>query len=171
MAKQLIIMRHAKSDWNIDFGSDYNRPLANRGLRAAGQVGRLLRLLDQIPDHIITSSAERARQTVEIAVKEGQWPCPVEQKEALYEASVEDVLAQIHSIPDDAQSCLVAGHEPTCSYLLHYLIGPSQIRFPTAAMAAIKLELASWTSIPQGAGQLLWFLPPRLYADVDLQAL
>ncbi|MGH8513640.1 MAG: SixA phosphatase family protein, partial [Gammaproteobacteria bacterium] len=39
-ARRLLVMRHAKSDWDSGAGSDFDRPLAKRGERDAPRMGR-----------------------------------------------------------------------------------------------------------------------------------
>ena len=64
MPRELLILRHAKSAWDTNAPSDFERPLAKRGRRAAPRVGRWLEEQGLIPDHVVSSPAERAKQTV-----------------------------------------------------------------------------------------------------------
>ena len=61
--KTLLILRHAKSSWKQPELTDHDRPLNKRGCRDAPRIGRLLREQQLVPDRIISSTAERARQT------------------------------------------------------------------------------------------------------------
>ena len=40
--KRLLVFRHGKSDWDADYGVDFERPLALRGQKAARTMGRFL---------------------------------------------------------------------------------------------------------------------------------
>ena len=62
MKHELLILRHGKSDWNVDV-EDFQRPLKDRGKRDARHMGAWLRQQDMVPDHIVTSPAERALAT------------------------------------------------------------------------------------------------------------
>ena len=75
--RSLYVLRHAKSDWDASYGVDFDRPLSERGVRAADLIGRFLASIDEAPDHVIASTAERARRTVELAVEAGDWTSPV----------------------------------------------------------------------------------------------
>ena len=33
--KSIILFRHGKSEWNIEYDTDHNRPLASREIKAA----------------------------------------------------------------------------------------------------------------------------------------
>ena len=68
--KHLLLVRHAKSDWNDSSLSDFDRPLNERGKRDAPIMAH--RLLDKKIeiDGFITSPAKRARKTATIFAKE-----------------------------------------------------------------------------------------------------
>ncbi len=67
--KTLLLMRHAKSDWDADYESDHDRPLNDRGLKSARLMGRVLADEGLVPDLIISSTALRARTTAELATE------------------------------------------------------------------------------------------------------
>ena len=68
--KQLLLIRHAKSDWNDASLSDFDRPLNNRGKTDAPVMAK--RLLDKKVkiDLFISSPAKRAKKTASIFAKE-----------------------------------------------------------------------------------------------------
>jgi phosphohistidine phosphatase len=160
--KTVILLRHGKSDWGTDFDTDHERPLAKRGRNAAATMGVLLARIEQVPDRALTSSAVRARETVERAAEAGNWSCPVVPAPELYASSPATVLARVREEDDAASSLLLAGHEPTWSALASDLMGGGLLRFPTAAMARIDLEIDSWSRVDVDRGVLVWFLIPRL---------
>ena len=67
--KTLLIMRHAKSSWTSPDLPDHDRPLNSRGTRDAPMMGGLIKQHARVPDRIVCSTAERARQTA-VAVAE-----------------------------------------------------------------------------------------------------
>ena len=164
--KQLLIFRHAKSDWNTPYAFDHDRPLSRRGVAAAKRMGRFLDRLGQVPDQVISSSAVRAWRTVELAAQAGAWPCPLEATDDLYDTTSDEMLEIIRGCSDTNSRLLVAGHQPTCSTLAGRLIGSGQIRFPTAAMARIDLPRDRWGSVRWGGGRLVWFVTPKLLKSV-----
>jgi len=163
MEKQLILFRHGKSDWDAIFETDCQRPLAKRGMKASKVMGKLLADAAQMPDLVITSSAVRASSTVELAAEAGQWNCPVQSTDTLYDADPARVLAVILQTPDTVGTLLLVGHEPTWSELTSLLIGGGEIRFPTAAMARIDFELDSWQQVGYSKGRLVWLLQPKFF--------
>jgi len=160
--KTLIFFRHAKSDWGADYGADHERPLARRGVKAARFMGRFLQRTGQVPDGIVTSSAARARQTVELAAEAGAWEVTPRVTESLYGAFPQVVLREIHAEDDSTERLLLAGHEPTWSQMVGMMTGQANVRFPTAAMARIDFDVFRWSEVEFGSGTLNWLAPPKL---------
>lgn len=161
--KRLILFRHGKSDWHAPHGSDHERPLSARGTNAAETMGRLLARADLVPDHVITSSAVRARTTVELARTAGQWGCPVEESDLLYGTTTRGALAVAGGAPDEAQSLMLVGHEPTWSELAHHLVG-GHVVVKTATVIGIDLPIDSWHHVDT-RGSLAFVFQPRDFAD------
>ena len=126
-------------------------------------MGQFLRIASQTPDSVISSSAVRARTTVEIAAKAGRWDCPVRVTRALYEAAPFTVLEEVSAEPDTTQTLLLAGHQPTWSELASMLVGGGVIGFPTATMARIDFDVDAWRHVSAGAGVLTWVIPPKTF--------
>lgn len=94
----LLMLRHAKSDWRVEYGrDDLHRPLAKRGKRAARTIGRFLVVTGQGPERALVSPALRATQTVELAMTAGNWECQVVICDGLY-GDVDDVLDAIRHL-------------------------------------------------------------------------
>lgn len=161
MTKQLILFRHGKSDWDASYGRDHDRPVAERGVKAAQAMGRQLAAANKVPDLAITSSAVRARTTLELAIAAGHWPCPIQVSDDLYEASIEQVLGVIHQTSNQNGTLMLVGHEPTWSEAVAYFSGGS-VRMPTATMVCLEFEVVTWQQVEYGRGTLLWLLPPKL---------
>ena len=162
--KRLYLMRHAKSDWDADCGSDDERPLNARGRRAARLMGTALTNLRQQPDLVITSSARRAHDTVELAAEAGGWTCPIEVTRDFYERGVDGVLRQVREQDGSVDRLLVAGHYPTWPELAGALVGGAALKFPTAAIARVDLAVDSWDQVGFGDGTLAWLITPKLLA-------
>lgn len=161
--KKIIFFRHAKSDWNAAFDHDHDRPINKRGRGDARRMGRFLAEIDFLPDRIVTSSAVRARTTLELAMDEGKWDdVPIEVTDRIYNASVQDVLVVIQSQSDMYDRLLLVGHEPTWSSIVGRLAGAANVRVSTATMARLDFEIPSWKEVAFGRGQLRWLVPPKL---------
>ncbi len=168
--KQLLVMRHAKSDWHAGAATDHARPINERGVAAATTMGRVLTRSGLEPDAVLTSSALRARTTAELAAEAGRWDAGVDATDAFYDASVDDVLARLALVSDDVDRLLVVGHQPTWGALVWRLTGAS-VAMRTATVAALDLMLGRSWDLSEGfggeaMGEILAVYQPRHFEDV-----
>ena len=158
--RRLILMRHGKSDWDAPFGSDHERPLSKRGVRAATVMGGVLANAGLVPDHAITSSAVRARTTLELAMEAGSWDSTMEVSGALYGTSPGGALEVAAGAPPEAEALMLVGHEPTWSALAYHLTGGA-VQMKTATVVGIDIPVDGWHRLPAVNGDLAFVLQPR----------
>jgi len=138
--KQLLILRHAKSDHTDHRLSDHDRPLNARGRTAAPRIGRLLRDEGAIPELLLCSTAVRTMQTAALVAESAELHAKTEFIEELYLASPHVILETIADRGGDAGSIMVIGHNPGCEDVLS-MLGVGMHEMPTAALAMITLEI------------------------------
>lgn len=161
--RRLILFRHGKSDWDAPFGSDHERPLSARGVRAAKTMGLVLANAGLVPDHAITSTAVRARTTLELAREAGGWDTTVEETDELYGTSPLGALEVASRAPADVESLMLVGHEPTWSALAYHLTGGS-VTVKTATVVGIDLQVDQWSRLPAVGGGLAFVLQPKHFS-------
>ncbi len=161
----LMIMRHAKSDWSIGGKTDHERPLAPRGVTAAGIMGRFLARCGQSPELALTSTAVRAKSTVELAAEAGSWKCEIRPVGAFYGCDPETVFGQLAAANGLPERVLIVGHEPAWSDLVAELCG-GRVRMPTAAVASVEVGGRTWQEIAPGRGVLRWLVTPKLAKEL-----
>jgi len=159
--KTLLVMRHAKSDWGVASGGDHERVLARRGIKAARKVGRFLTDSGTIPDLILSSTAIRALTTAELAAEAGEWGCEIVTRRDLYASDPERVLDLVRETGNGVDRLLIAGHEPTWSTLVSWLIGGGRVRMPTAAVACLDLPHGDWIDLAPATCDLRWLVTPK----------
>jgi phosphohistidine phosphatase len=92
MTRTLILIRHAKSDWDDPALSDHDRPLNARGQLSAPRIGAWLAERGVTPDAVLCSTALRTRETWDgIATHLPEAPEPVF-SHGLYHAAPIDML-------------------------------------------------------------------------------
>jgi len=155
-------MRHGKSDWSARFETDRDRPINKRGRKAAKAIGGAIARADRVPDILVVSPAVRAAMTADLAVDAGQWRCERRIDEGLYGAGAEGVLDVVRRHGRDSERLMVVGHEPTMSSVVSRAIGGGSIRFPTAAVAALRLHISTWSALDWRRAELDFFITPRL---------
>ena len=160
MSRQLLILRHGKSDWGIDV-DDFERPLKRRGKRAAQLMGSWLKQQETIPDYILSSPAERAKNTAKkLAKAMGLTVQQVHYNSQLYAASLTHLKNALASCPHNAKRVLLIGHNPELESLLAFLnkkslpITADGKLLPTATLATFNMP-EDWSTLSKGCGELL----------------
>ena len=161
--KKLYLMRHAKSDWNGYYVSDFERGLNKRGLHDAPMMGGILK--EKItPDLIVASPATRAKMTAEaVAEKLGYPSLEIVFEKAIYEASVSDLIEVVRNLPDDADEVLLVGHNPALTELINRLGDVRLDNLPTASLVGFSFETERWREIEPRSGTYLFFEYPKKY--------
>ncbi len=159
-----MLMRHGKSDWDAGARSDHDRPLSNRGIRAAERMGLVVRELDLVPDVVVSSTAVRARSTAELARITGGWSSRLVLDDSLYGAGVSDTLNSAAYHGGTSTRIMLVGHQPTWSMTVRRLTG-TNADMRTATIADISIDIPEWTSIVGANGTLISVLQPRDYVD------
>jgi phosphohistidine phosphatase len=163
--KTLLVMRHAKSDWETG-KTDHERPLNSRGKEDAPLMGAWLKEKDVVPEWIISSTAVRARQTalgvIEGSGYEEEW----EQTHSFYHADPEAYVEKLATLPDRLNCVMVVGHNPGIEELVEWLTGES-VLVTTGNVAEIRLPIDHWKQITavgeddELLGELANFWQPR----------
>ena len=158
--KTLLLLRHAKSSWKDTNVKDFDRPLNQRGLKAAPGIGRLMRKRELEPKLVLSSPAERARQTTQLVIDAAGMKTELRYDERIYEATGARLFEIVTQIEDDADMALLVGHNPGLEELLGMLTGEAR-SLPTAALVCIELEIEKWVKLREGGGRLAWLMKPK----------
>ena len=159
--KTLLLLRHAKSDWDDMRLRDIERPLAKRGLHDAPSMGKALKKQGIVPELILCSPAIRAQETLALFTEAAGLEAKVEFEQNIYEASAAELMKIVRHLADEYASVLMVGHNPGFENLLSRLIG-AQRQMPTAALACIEFAIDQWQDVEDNAGKLQWFLIPKM---------
>ena len=162
---ELLVMRHAKSDWGDPSLHDAARPLAPRGHRAAERMAEWIDERDLQPDRILSSSAVRTRETVRHLVEALELdPAIVELRDELYLAGAWDWIDAIRE--ESPGRVLICGHNPGLDDLFGWLSAepPPHAEdgklMTTAAIAQFEFD-RPWSEIAPTVGRLVTLVRPR----------
>ncbi|MGI4878572.1 MAG: SixA phosphatase family protein [Janthinobacterium lividum] len=169
--KTLTLLRHAKSTWDDPVERDFDRPLNGRGRRAAARIGQWLADADSSFDHVRASPAVRVRQTIE-GIEDGLGRALKPMFDTrIYLASAVTLLDLVQGFEDKAATGMLIGHNPGLEDLLLLLTpdadplrGEAEIKYPTATLAVLELDIAAWHDAKSGCAHLRHFIRPR---DLD----
>lgn len=134
--------------------SDHERPLNKRGRGAAPRVGQLLVDVGMVPDLILCSTAQRARETVALMISASECTeSPISYLDELYLAPPSTYYNMLGAHAGDANTVMVIGHNPGLENLVDQLTG-QPASMPTAALA--RIEVQNWQELAaQPTGQLV----------------
>lgn len=160
--RELMLLRHAKSDWKDSDLTDIERPISNRGKKNAAKIGKWLDANNLMPDLILCSPATRAQQTLKRICNECASSAVV--VEDLYLAEVPKLLEILANAPQEPERIMIIGHNPGLEELLNLLHNqdsPDHVQlFPTCGLAHLILP-EDWSELTQGIAKLQQFISPK----------
>ena len=167
--KRILLLRHAKSDWDDYTVVDFDRPLSPRGREAAPRVAAWMREHRLFPDRVLCSAARRTRETWELMASELGHDAPVAHSRALYHASRRAILSHLTREDDTADAIAVVGHNPGIAEFASYYavfgdeenIERIRLKYPTGALAVISFRIDRWADLPAAHGTLEHHVCPR----------
>lgn len=169
MKRTLLLVRHAKSSWASPLQSDFERPLNERGLRNAPEMGKRLKAAGLVPDLIISSSALRTRQTATLLAEElGYDAEKIQWEEKLYHASPATIEDVIFGAPDHAAIIMIVTHNPGITDLVNQLSPRFATgNMPTCGVVGATFEAAGWSQYPQAKRNVFLFDYPKNEHDAE----
>lgn len=162
MAKQLIIIRHGKSDWAEPGVHDFDRPLNHRGNKNAPEMAARLSRKNLIPQLVVSSPAKRAITTAGHFSK--TWEIPLEeiqQEPSIYEANVTALLRVVNQLDNKEDRVAMVGHNPGLTDFINYLADAHIYNMPTAGIVVIDFLFDDWSMVSQHTGSLFLFDCPK----------
>jgi phosphohistidine phosphatase len=163
----LYLVRHGlAAERGEAYPDDSVRPLTPAGIKRLKEEAQGLLALDVQIDEVLTSPYTRARQTAEIIARAFPRPPRVTNLASLAVGGQPSaVLADLARFSKRRALALV-GHEPDMGRLAGRLIGTRHpIPFRKGAVCCIVMDGLP----PSGAGQLQWFLTPRMLRRLGRQ--
>ena len=167
--KKLAILRHAKSSWDDLRLDDFNRPLNERGWKAARRMGRELKKRGLKFDLVLSSTSARTRETIDGVQAHFDFDAPIEFVPELYLASETVLMRTIRGLGENVDAPLIVGHNPGLEQLVaslshsdskglrHRVAG----KFPTGALAILDLPVHHWSKATPGRGEIVELILPR----------
>lgn len=164
---ELYLLRHAKAVPLEEGGPDRERPLEQRGRRAAQAMAQWIAEQRLAPTLVLCSPALRTRQTLDIVALAFPHPPEILVEDRLYLAEARQLLARLHRLSADTASVLLVGHNPgfyDLSIILSEVeTGPLIARlggFPTGALACFQIEVP-WAHLDRRQARLTAVVTPK----------
>jgi len=167
MPKTLYLVRHAKSSWDDPSLADRDRPLSQRGLSCAPDMGRRLAEQGHKPDLVLSSPARRALSTAKkIARETGYKEAKILTDEHLYFSGTRNMVDLLEKLDDKYKKVMIVGHNPAMTSLLNILCDSPIENMPTCAVAVIRFDMTSWSELTMSDGELLAYEFPKGSANL-----
>ena len=147
-SKVLHIVRHAKSSWDYQNISDYDRPLKLRGIINAYEMARRIKIRNTLPNVIITSPASRALHTASIFARVIELPFGHFRVESdFYGSDIETIISHLKNLDDDIYSAMIFGHNPEFTNLANFLSNKPVENIPTSGIVSVFFHTTEWKEI------------------------
>ncbi len=162
--KTLLIIRHAKSSWELNTINDFERTLNERGKKEGPIMAQ--RLLDKeiFIDAFVSSPAKRAKKTAELFCKAYN-----KNKEdiilisPLYHATPEIFFEVVERLDEEFNTVAIFSHNPGITEFVNELAEDVMIdNMPTCSVFAVKINVAKWKDFTKAKKELLFFDYPSL---------
>lgn len=154
--KSLLLIRHAKSSWDMDV-DDFDRPLNHRGQNDAPEMAKRLLKKEIVIDGFISSPAKRALTTATFFTEVyNKTPHDILTVPSLYEPTIEAFYNAVTNLDDSFQTAAVFSHNPTITDFANQLTSFKVDEIPTCAVFAVKADVEVWKEF-KSANKQFWF--------------
>ena len=164
--KELILVRHAKSDWGDPGLDDFDRPLNERGKKDAPAMAQ--RLLDKkiSIDLIVSSPAKRAAKTAKAFAE----AYDIKKSDILflpelYLASTSTFFQVVTELDPAAKTVALFSHNEGITDFANQLCRTRIDNIPTCAVFAVKLKADHWNQFRDAEKEFWFFDYPKALPD------
>lgn len=155
--KNLILIRHAKSNWNLSY-HDKDRPLIEKGMDDALLVS--IECLKILPANFVmcSSTAKRARETANIFSETFLYPLEsIDFRDDLYTFDENKLEKIIKSISNDLENVIVFGHNDAISNFVNKFGDIFIDNVPTSGLVWLQFQTDAWEKIHKGKTKKIIF--------------
>jgi phosphohistidine phosphatase len=161
--KEIILVRHAKSDWGNESLQDIDRPLNERGYGDAYSMSQWYRGNKKMPDLIASSTATRALSTAMIFMRTLEFSTDkLLLEEDIYESTADNLVKILKKQDNRFSRIMFFGHNPgfteTCNLLgQNFFID----NIPTCGIVSFGFDIAAWKEVSAAGGKPLYHQFPK----------
>lgn len=165
--KEIIVVRHAKSDWGNEGLKDIDRFLSERGYSDAYQLANWFSKNKSTPNLILSSTATRALSTALIFARAMELPVSKFALEPeIYEADTETLLKVLWQQKEEVKSLMLFGHNPGLTNLCNELAEEFYIdNLPTCGMVFLQFDCKKWSELKSKSGKVKDHVFPKEFKN------
>jgi phosphohistidine phosphatase len=159
--KKITLVRHASAVGKSP--DDFSRPLRKRGLKEARAMAEWYRSVEDIPDLLLSSPANRAIETAQIFAKTFGYPKKdIILVDKLYGGlDPSGFLETVRTLEDEFQNVMVFGHDPSFTDFARFIGRGFKRNLPKCSIFGVTIKRRSWSTIRRGDGHLDVFEHPE----------
>ncbi|MFL5787905.1 MAG: SixA phosphatase family protein [Flavisolibacter sp.] len=160
--KTLLLIRHAKSSWDVPGQNDFDRPLNDRGKEDAPQMAKRLKDKKIKPDLFISSPAKRAFRTARYFAEEYDIKKEdIKVDDDLYLATTAAFSKVIENLNNKYDTVVLFSHNPGITQLANSLTGVRIDNMPTCGIFAVKADTRDWLDFDTVEKKFMFFDYPK----------
>jgi len=159
--KRVILMRHAKSNWDNPTLTDHQRVLNPRGRRDAPQMADRIVNHGIIPELILVSDATRTQETWQL-VSPALGNAQTKFDKELYLASSSTIISKLMKLDNLIDTVMLLAHNPGITEVFYDLAGVSIDNVPTAGVGCIQFNCDKFSELLDCKKELIYFDYPKL---------
>ena len=160
--KRLLLLRHAKSSWEVEGLHDYFRPLNERGYADAPIIAQFIHNQQVLPELVVASPAIRTYTTASIVMQQLKMSQnSLKLHSTLYDSGIEDYLKVVSELHNRHETVLLVGHNSSISDLLNTLLKTTDLYLPTCGLAVLEIQTDQWHEIGSAGAQLILMTTPK----------
>ena len=164
--KTLYLLRHAKSSWGNPDLKDFERPLADRGIRDLPLMAERFQARKGQVTCIICSPAIRTKTTAKMFAKQIGFPSDeIGSNPGLYFAGSTMLLKTASLLDDECEAAMLVGHNPAITDFVNEMAGSDIDNIPTCGLVQLSLPIDSWSEIKFSCAELVEFDYPKKFRE------
>lgn len=160
--KTLVVVRHAKSSWDVIGQKDFDRALNERGKKDAPEMAQRLKEKGLNVDLFVSSPAKRAHKTAAYFAKAFKAAKEtVVSMDSLYEAPMETFYNVVYGLQNKYQGVALFAHNPGITAFVNTLTEVHTGNMPTCGVFAVQADTDDWKTFKESSKQFLFFDYPK----------
>jgi phosphohistidine phosphatase len=172
MSKILLLVRHGAAEHgaNTTMLHDVDRELISTGIIEAARMGKFIAEKGYKADLIVSSSANRAKDTAKIFAEQQQYLAEnIQIDDKIYGGGARSYLEYITKIDESVNVVLIVGHNPDISFFSEYITRPNfEDAMATAGVVIMSFEEnLKWADLSSKSGKFVAYFSPYSIAHPD----
>lgn len=167
--KEVIFVRHAKSDWGTEFLKDVDRHLNERGYSDAYFLSDWYLKNKPSPDLLLSSTATRALSTALIFSRTLKTNIAAFKLEPnLYDAGLTELFSVLRSQDSSTNSIMLFAHNPGLTNICNEVSDDLFFdNVPTCGIVSYNFDIKKWKDLDSKKGKLNYYQFPKEFKNKD----